>query len=206
MYDLVLLILSAVKVSVISQTYLSQPKFFNPQEVPLQDILHRPWNGTWQKYRLVPDTITCFYLLLFGIYILPDDSARPFVVAMCVSYHLRALLSALTILPPCNPTYYLTLLERSSSNNGLHIKLDPVEGCHRDLIYSGHVSIMVGVLFHCFYFHLLSDFGLVSLLLLCLCGSLACVTCRCHYTVDVVLAWCMVPMLLCTSYLYYAVQ
>lgn len=145
---------------------------------PLQDILHHDRNLCWQKYRLIPDTISYAYVIVWFFF-----CQNKLIVfnTMCISQILRSVLCCITQLPPCNPTFY-----QSNSQKNKNI----LNGFHFDLIYSGHASLMVICLYTCDFSNLL----FYLLLTIAMLNSYLIITTRCHYTIDVILAWLIVPL------------
>lgn len=172
--------MSAVGVTLLARCYHTKYAQ-NVESLPLVDLLHCKWNANWQKYRMFPDFVTFIYL---GGFVFFCQEKEKCVQILACSYCLRAILCVVTQLPPCNPMSQIKLNVKLYSFN-------PITGFHYDLIYSGHASLMIGILS-------MSEFPTwlrYLAILLAIFNSFALILTRCHYTIDVVLAWIIVPFL-----------
>jgi PAP2 superfamily C-terminal len=168
---------------------------------PLYDWFHTTFPDM-RRYRWISDLIDTGFLLagLFFPFFLSSSQNYEFnflAVVTSLLYIIRIFCCSLTIIPKCRiySTYdHYTPVFQSPYINFIHkIWFSIINGLNgHDLIFSGHCTMVICFLCHWTYFEIITSFyKLAFLWSLAIFMSFWIVISRCHYSVCVVVAWCV---------------
>lgn len=151
-------------------------KFIKNDNTKIIDIVHN--NFSVIKYHYISDFLV-FLEVLFGFAKLDTYSIKEIFLIMSVIQVLRSICSISTILPPLK-------------NYHDKIRFYGVNGSGTEYIFSGHASYSA---IFSLYLYSKNILGLYILFLYNFISQFLIIVSRNHYTIDVVLAWIITPLL-----------
>jgi hypothetical protein len=166
---------------------------------PLYDWFHRKFPDM-RQYRYVSDMIdTAFIFVGLVLPIFIDDTIyqlNMMLVTTSCLYIIRIPCCMITIVPKCRvyttDDYYQPGRFASPWMAAIHKGwFEAVNGHGHDCIFSGHCTMVVNILCHWTYHLIFNPLPLIGLWILGLFMSFWIIISRCHYWVDVFLAWCV---------------
>ena len=176
-------------------------------KIPLYDWVHATFpNENLRRYRWITDDITTAYMIAaIGLqFYVPNYHFPFFLVVVGICYIIRTMCCSLMILPQCrHPNEELERELATFDTKWLPTWLNRVRkqwfqtqnGSHHDLLFSGHCTMIVSIMWHWTFIEVTHDNRVFGLTGLCLLWGLAGITSfciclfRCHYIPDILLAW-----------------
>jgi hypothetical protein len=155
--------------------------------IPLIDVFHTEELKFMSKYYNVADYLIGPYLLLIMYF---NTYLNAFFIVQTIINVLRCISFSLTILPKPG------LMENKNPKRSLYeitwayfSMKDKHVGFNNDLLFSGHVSLLVTVSLYMSYFY--SSFIILNIILwiTTVSFSMIIILSRCHYTIDVLYAY-----------------